>query len=246
MAKTSLYIKRTRSLADEVVQLLSDRIYSGEFASGDKLPTESAIMEMTGVSRTVVREALSRLQASNLVETRHGIGTFVLDASAKSVLQVSQVNLPTLRDVVSIMEVRLSLETEAAGLAALRRTDEHLAVMQQSLHAFKTAIGKPGDSAVNPDMAFHEEIAKATGNHYFVDMLHQLGQAIIPRTRINVVPDDAEKTASYLRKVNREHERILAAIRQQDAEAARAAMRDHLSKSRSRLQRILQQNEPSI
>jgi GntR family transcriptional repressor for pyruvate dehydrogenase complex len=232
-------LKRSRSLADEVVEIVSNRIYDGSYAPGTQLPTESALMGETGVSRTVIREALSRLQASQLVETRHGIGTFVLDASRNSVLQVNRVSLPTLLDVLAIMEVRLSLETEAAGLAALRRTDQHLAVMRKSLNAFKAAIGKPNDNAVNPDVAFHEEIAKATGNRYFIDMLHQLGNAIIPRTRVSAVPSDAKKSDAYLTKVNNEHERILTAIRQQNVDAARTAMRNHLNNSRLRLQRIL-------
>ena len=74
--------RKHRSLAQELVAELSQQIRDGVIKRGDKLPTESAIMQAQGVSRTVVREAISRLQASGLVETRHGIGTFVLDTPA--------------------------------------------------------------------------------------------------------------------------------------------------------------------
>ncbi|HTJ98791.1 MAG TPA: GntR family transcriptional regulator, partial [Bordetella sp.] len=70
--------RRPRSLAQELVESLSTRLRTGEIRPGDKLPTESEIMRAFGVSRTVVREALSRLQASGLVETHHGVGTYAL------------------------------------------------------------------------------------------------------------------------------------------------------------------------
>ena len=76
--------RRGRTLAEEVVQALSEEIRQGQLKPGDKLPTESEVMASFGVSRTVVREALSRLQASGLVETRHGIGTFVLERPAET------------------------------------------------------------------------------------------------------------------------------------------------------------------
>jgi hypothetical protein len=71
--------RRSRSLAHELVEGIGAQIQGQALKPGDKLPTESAIMQAYGVSRTVVREALSRLQAGGLVETRHGIGTFVLE-----------------------------------------------------------------------------------------------------------------------------------------------------------------------
>ena len=76
--------RRHRSLAEDLVTELSRRICSGEIARATKLPTESQVMAEHGVSRTVVREAISRLQASGLVETRHGIGTFVCDIPSPS------------------------------------------------------------------------------------------------------------------------------------------------------------------
>ena len=105
-----------RSLAQELVAELSQRIRDGLIKRGEKLPTESAIMEEQGVSRTVVREVLSRLQAAGLVETRHGIGTFVLDTPSASGFRIDPATIVTLRDVLAILELRISLEVESGGL----------------------------------------------------------------------------------------------------------------------------------
>nr|GFC89790.1 hypothetical protein [Tanacetum cinerariifolium] len=128
--KQSLAAHALTRLAQELVTELSERIRSGALKRGDKLPTESAIMEEQGVSRTVVREAISRLQASGLVETRHGIGTFVLDTPSPSGFRIDPATIVTLRDVLAILELRISLEVESAGLAAQRRSTEQLADMR--------------------------------------------------------------------------------------------------------------------
>lgn len=76
--------KKHRNLAQGVVAYITDSIRDGRLDPGDKLPTESEIMRILGVSRTVVREAISHMQAAGLVETRHGIGTFVLAPPART------------------------------------------------------------------------------------------------------------------------------------------------------------------
>lgn len=95
--------RKRRSLAQELVTVLSEQIRDGQLKRGDKLPTESAIMEAHGVSRTVVREAISRLQAAGQVETRHGIGTFVLDTPSPSGFRIDPATVVTLRDVLAIL-----------------------------------------------------------------------------------------------------------------------------------------------
>jgi GntR family transcriptional repressor for pyruvate dehydrogenase complex len=162
--------RKRRSLAQELVTVLSEQIRDGQLKRGDKLPTESAIMEAHGVSRTVVREAISRLQAAGQVETRHGIGTFVLDTPSPSGFRIDPATVVTLRDVLAILELRISLEVESAGLAALRRSDEQLAAMRAALDALNESAAHAGD-AVASDFAFHLEIALSTGNRYFTDIM---------------------------------------------------------------------------
>lgn len=225
--------QRGRGLAHGLVDDLGEKIRGQLLRPGDKLPTESAIMQAYGVSRTVVREALSMLQASGLVETRHGVGTFVLPQRAASMFQLDASDMATAVDVLAVLELRISLETESAGLAALRCSPEGLRVMREALDEFERNVAQGGDTAAQ-DVRFHLQIAQATGNPYFADILHHLGTNLIPRTRVNAIRN-LERRGDYLARVNREHEEIYAAIARRDPDAARAAMRIHLTNSRERL-----------
>jgi GntR family transcriptional repressor for pyruvate dehydrogenase complex len=225
--------QRGRGLAHGLVDDLGEKIRSQQLRTGDKLPTESAIMQAYGVSRTVVREALSKLQAAGLVETRHGVGTFVLPPRAAGMFRLDANDIATTVDVLAVLELRISLETESAGLASLRRTDEHLLAMREALDAFERNVAAGGET-VGLDFRFHLQIAQATGNPYFADILGHLGTNLIPRTRVNAIRNH-DRRGEYLVRVNREHEEIYAAIARRDPDAARAAMRLHLTNSRERL-----------
>jgi len=225
--------RRVRGLAHGLVDDLGEKIRSQQLRPGDKLPTESAIMQTYGVSRTVVREALSKLQAGGLVETHHGIGTFVLQPRAAGMFRLEASDSATSVDGLAVLELRISLETESAGLAATRRTEEQLAAMRQALDDFEHNVSTAGDT-VAPDFRFHLQIAQATGNPYFADIMSHLGTTIIPRTRISAIRN-IDRGGAYLSRVNREHEEIYAAIARRDPESARAAMRIHLTNSRERL-----------
>jgi GntR family transcriptional repressor for pyruvate dehydrogenase complex len=232
---TDFAVKRPRGLVAEIVDKLAASIRSGQLQPGAKLPTESEIMTRFAVSRTVVREALSRLQASELVRTRHGIGTFVTQPSAPGNFRITCGDLETVADVISVLELRISLEAEAAALAAQRRTGAHLKAMVRALRAFQESIDRDSD-AVPPDFQFHLEVARATGNRHFADLMTHLGAMIIPRARVNTPDGAPEGRLNYLQQVHGEHERIYEAIRAREIEAARTAMRTHLSNSRQRLQ----------
>ena len=242
-SKTS---RGSRSLANLLSEEFSHKIRQGLLNVGDKLPTESELVRCYDVSRTVVREALSKLQAAGLVETRHGIGTFVLPARQNPGPLLNAHELNESVDVLAVLELRISLETEAAGLAAQRRTDAHLQAMADALQAFEHHFSL-GNDTVSHDLAFHLSIAQATGNQYFQDILQHFGMLLIPRNRITSMHTPA-RDPDYLRRVNREHEEIYAAIARQDADSARAAMRIHLTNSRERLrlaQRLSQLSEPA-
>ncbi len=228
--------RRPRSLALALVESIGDRIRAGKLGAGDKLPTEAAIMEEFGVSRTVVREAISKLQAAGLVATRHGIGTFVVGLGDAAPFRIAPEQMATLRDVIAVLELRIGVETEAAVLAAQRRMADDLKRMRGALDGFAQAI-EAGRDAVGPDFQFHLEIARATQNAHFTELMSALGASIIPRARLEAGgPPDPERIA-YLRRVNLEHESIYDAIVAQDVEAARAAMRMHLANSRERRRR---------
>jgi GntR family transcriptional regulator, transcriptional repressor for pyruvate dehydrogenase complex len=229
--------RRPRRLAHDVVDGLTGRIRDGSLATGEKLPTEAEIMEAFGVSRTVVREAISRLQAAGLVETRHGVGTFVVGLGDAASFRIAPGQLETLQDVIAVLELRIGVETESAALAAMRRTPENLQTLRNALKAFMSAV-EEGRDAVGPDFQFHLEIARATQNHHFVDLMATLGGMMIPRARLEPPGPLTPDRQAYLRRVNAEHESIVDAIAHQDPEAARAAMRTHLANSRERRRRL--------
>ncbi|RYF27961.1 MAG: FadR family transcriptional regulator [Comamonadaceae bacterium] len=225
--------RRVRGLANVLVEDFCAQIRDHVLNPGDKLPTESELMRVHEVSRTVVREALSKMQAAGLVETRHGIGTFVLPPRTGGVFRLDPSELAASVDVLAVLELRISLETESAGLAAQRRTDEQLQAMRDALDDFTRNVAQGGDTVAH-DFRFHLHIAQATGNPYFADIMNHLGTTLIPRTRIATIRN-ADPGDAYLHRVNREHEEIFMAIARQDPESARAAMRIHLTNSRERL-----------
>jgi len=233
--------RRARNLAEFVVSYVSEQIASSALKPGDKLPTESQLMVTLSVSRTVIREAISRLQAGKIIETRHGIGSFVLEPPRER-LGIEIVPATTLRDVLSVLELRISLETECAGLAAQRAKPEDLTRMRAALDAID-ATRNNGRDSVEADLQFHISVARATGNQYFVDILTQMGRALIPRNRLDSASIAHAEPSAYLSLVNLEHESILEAINRHDAEGARAAMRMHLSNSRERLRRAAEAAE---
>jgi GntR family transcriptional repressor for pyruvate dehydrogenase complex len=228
--------KKHRNLAQGVVAYIADSIRDGALEPGDKLPTESEIMRILGVSRTVVREAISHMQAANMVETRHGIGTFVLEPQPANTLGIDPNTVVTVRDVLALLELRISLETEAAGLAAIRRSDAQLQQLRHALDSFQASV-RSGGETVPSDLQFHLLVAQASGNRYFHDILSHLGTNIIPRSRLNSAKLAKDDPKVYMDRVINEHEDIYNAIARQDPEAARAAIRTHLSNSRERLRR---------
>jgi GntR family transcriptional repressor for pyruvate dehydrogenase complex len=228
--------KKHRNLAQGVVSYISDSIKDGTLNPGDKLPTESEINRILGVSRTVVREAISHMQASGMIETRHGIGSFVLEPAPVRALGIDPNTVITMRDVLAILELRISLETEAAGLAASRRSEIQLQQLRAALDSFQ-ACARSGSETVQPDVLFHLLIAQSSGNRYFNDILSHLGTNIIPRARVNSAKLAQDEPSAYMERVLHEHEDIFNAIARQDPESARAAMRTHLSNSRERLRR---------
>ena len=236
--------KGSRSLANLLSEEFENKIRQGLLQEGDKLPTETELVRNYDVSRTVVREALSKLQASGLVETKHGIGTFVLPARSTPGMVLSAHELSESVDVLAVLELRISLETEAAGLAATRRQEPHLRAMRTALQAFEQNFAL-GRETVSHDLDFHLSIAKATGNRYFQEILQHFGSMLIPRNRIASIHIPT-RDPDYLKRVNREHEEIFSAIERQDADSVRAAMRIHLTNSRERLrlaQRLAQEQQ---
>lgn len=235
LTRPSLSLQRPQSLSAQLAKDLKERIVCGDLKPGDKLPSEHEMVASYGISRTVVREAVSSLKSAGLVVARQGIGVFVLEPSAAAPFRIDAAELSTVKEVISLLELRISLESEAAALAAIRRSDEQVDKLREALEVMTRGIDAHED-AIDVDFRFHQEIAQATGNRYFMELFDYLGMMAIPRARIGVYKADTDARTAYLQNVNREHHAIFQAIAKRDPEAARAAMRLHLGNSRERLQ----------
>ncbi|CAM8667293.1 FadR Transcriptional regulators [Comamonadaceae bacterium] len=241
----------SKSQPQRVVDSLQARILAGELKPGDRIPPEPLLMQEFSVSRTVVREAMSSLQASGFVKTRHGIGTFVLERPVNGGLLSAPPPELHVKQTLAMLELRISLESEAANLAALRRTEAHLAVMRDALQSYRTNW-QAGKSTVEDDYRFHAEIAAATDNQYFLEVLGNLGNATLrSHSHEGTVTAKSHAAAGQFGEAlpilsdgkeiaQREHEAIFDAIARQDAASAKAAMFMHLSNSRERLRRKIE------
>lgn len=233
-------MRRRETLTDQLTRTLTDRIAAGHYAVGTKLPSEQDMINEFGVSRTVVREAIAKLRARGSVTTMQGVGAFVMQQDVTKGFEIDSASLSAVQEMVAVLELRIALESEAAVLAAQRRTPEQLAAMKEALHEMGAAIAR-GEDAVQADMRFHQSIAEAAGNPHFLKLFNYVGELLIPRARLQAIRLDTVPMPDYLGRVQREHEQICYAIERQDPEAARAALRMHLSESKARLQRSLAQ-----
>ena len=222
----------TTTLAQRVVTGLKERILSGDLAPGSKLPSESELIAAYAVSRTVVREAVTRLRAEGLVETFQGRGSFVLAVPEPTTFRVEASALRTHHDVLAMVDFRIGVESEAAALAAARADAGAASAVGAAMDAFVAAAP---EEAVEADFAFHRAVAAATGNHFYLDLIESLGPMMIllPRTRLGDAYSLTD--AAHVERVRREHENVASAVSAGDPETARAAMRVHLGNTRRRL-----------
>ncbi|KAB2875677.1 MAG: FadR family transcriptional regulator, partial [Bauldia sp.] len=122
-------LRAPRNLTSELASRLSEEIVAGKLAPGTRLPTEHELMRSFGVSRTVVREAIAALRSEGLVETRQGSGAFVAADSRRRPFRIDPEGLESVEQVLDVLELRICIEVEAAGLAAERRSTADIATI---------------------------------------------------------------------------------------------------------------------
>ncbi|THK39012.1 FadR family transcriptional regulator [Ensifer sp. MPMI2T] len=228
-----LKIERKPKLSERVASAIREQVLKGEIPPGQKLPTESRMSEFFGVSRTVVREAIATLAADGLVEPRQGAGVFVKDHPTLAFGSISLEVGNKISHALNVIEVRMGLEIESAGLAALRRNAAQEAQIQEAFFEFDRLLER-GEATGKSDFAFHRAIAAATNNPYYVEVLDALGTRAIPCDIASPWGTDSVLSREYQESLQREHLAILKAISASDPEAARAAMRAHLTASQER------------
>ena len=233
----SLALGPALNRTQELTQRLAAEILSGRLQPGARLPTEQELSLATGVSRTVVREAVAALRADGLVMTRQGLGAFVPADVQRRPFRIDPDGVKSAKDVLQILELRMGLEIEASGLAAERRTSHDLVQIEAALRSIEAEI-EVGGNAVDADFRFHLAIFRSVHNRYFPQFLEFLGNFIIPRQILNIANGSDPDRVRYLRRIQTEHVAIYEAIRGQNTAAARKAARRHLSNSLNRYQEI--------
>ncbi|WOF22235.1 FCD domain-containing protein [Microbacterium betulae] len=215
--------------AEEIARVLADRIVEGIVAPGDRLPSEAKLVAEFGASRTVVREALHRLQSRGLVRTRVGSGSYALTPPVPAAGD-DWLAARSESERAELHAFRIAIESEAAALAARSPSPEEIAAVDDALAAL--AHARLPVETVEADFAFHRAIAVASGNRYLLAALDRMGarSIILPRARIS----DQERDAAEAAAVLAEHRAVAVAVRLADPLAAAAAMRAHLTASTAR------------
>lgn len=223
------------SMADALVARLRQDIGNGTLAPEARLPTEQQLGAALGVSRTVVREAIAALRAEGLVVARQGSGMFVALQDERRPFRIDPEALASLTNVLSLMELRTGLESEAAGLAASRRTVADLRRIDRAMDAYTTASD---EGTAEADFEFHRAVMLATHNPYFEEFLRFLGQFIRPRQSVRAMAVPPGQREAYRARVQAEHQAVRDAVAAGDGNGARAAAQRHLQNSQRRFGKL--------
>jgi GntR family transcriptional repressor for pyruvate dehydrogenase complex len=231
MKPLTLQTVHRQRLSYEVVRQLEDLILSNDLSIGDVLPPERELAARLGVSRNILREAISSMVQKRLLEVRQGSGTYVACPTAEllgdSLTFFVKLNATGFYE---LLETRVALEVQIAELAAIRCTQEDILMMETRLSELELVLGD-ADQYVEADICFHTSLAEAAKN----TVLRLLLNTIRGATRENIrLLTKRHPTATE--EAMKHHRLIIKAIKQHQPEEAREAMRKHLDSVRDDLQ----------
>ncbi|NGN64191.1 FadR family transcriptional regulator [Streptomyces sp. A7024] len=213
-----LHSPRRASLTDQVIAELRNQITSGEWPVGDRIPTEPELVEQLGVARNTVREAVRALANNGLLDIRQGSGTYVVATSELAGVMRRRFAGSRMRDFA---ELRSALESQAARLVAVRRTEQELKRIDALLDRRERAWAA-GDVAafVDADATFHLSVVTASHNEILTEMYADLDAVLRDHLHLEV-------GAELRPEVYMDHGRLVDAIRAQNADAAGAEAAAH-------------------
>lgn len=219
------------SRSEQVCKLIIAAILRGEFAADQKLPTEVDLANRYAVSRTTVREALSRLRSEGIVVSRRGSGSFIQRMPARG--QPSGPQIESIADIEQYYAFRMCVEVGAAELAARMRSEADLATIRAACQALDRAQHS-GGMGVEEDLQLHLAIARASHNAFFVSTIeHALGPI---RQCMELARNLGQaRIAARFEVVQAEHHAIIDAIAAQAPAEASLAMRRHIENARRRI-----------
>ncbi|MEC7376264.1 MAG: FadR/GntR family transcriptional regulator [Pseudomonadota bacterium] len=218
---------RKGSLVETAIESLRGAIEQGVWSIGDRLPVESELSESLGVSRNTVREAVRVLVHVGMLETRQGDGTYVRATrdAGETLRRIAHTRL------ADQLEVRIMLETEAAKLAASRRTDQDLRKMTDALDA-RAKAGAVLPLRIRHDESFHQALVAASHKSALVELYDYFSHAV------SLTIEQTETNADLPEPSQEDHELLLAAVRRRDAAKAEQLARQLLAPSLRALQRL--------
>ncbi|WP_321366392.1 FadR/GntR family transcriptional regulator [uncultured Desulfuromusa sp.] len=225
-------LKRHPTLSDEVAKSISDAIRDRKYQPGERLPNENSLCEMYGVSRPVLREAISMLKYEGLLIPQQGRGVFVSDKGHIPSLRMEAPDFRNKQQVLQILELLLAVEVYYTGLAAEHRSEEQLQAIKKALDELTEAISK-GEVGSEEDLVFHREIVKATNNPYFEAIAHFFEENM--RHAIRTARKHSSQFKIFDMDVIKEHQSIFKAIEEKNVEKAHEAAENHLKNAAIRL-----------
>jgi len=210
-----------RRLPEEIVDQIETLIVNSELRVGDPLPPERELARQLQVSRSALREAIGMLAQKGLVQVRPGSGTYVAQPTATFIADTLHLFLRLNPDLLlDFIESRIAIETETAAMAAERATARSIQALEKTVDDMNVYRDEP-DRYVEGDLAFHIELARATGNQVLVLLITSLRAALRENIRYFVShPEVIERSLRY-------HRQIYEAVAAHQPDAARAAMRLH-------------------
>lgn len=231
-------VQKSRSLTSDLADNLRSQILEGGWRAGTKLPASKEIEAAAGVSRTVVREAVAVLKAEGLVESQQGVGVFVCERKRNKLFSIDEDEFSSLEDAIKILELRMAVEIEMGGMAAVNHSVAQMKEITKRLNAVNKKM-KSGKDGQKEDFEFHMAIAKASGNDYFTRFIEFIGSGVIPARELIVKNDPTQKQQEFYDAICEEHCLIEDAIKSRDASRAKQALASHLGNSRERHSNIV-------
>ena len=218
-------IKKT-NIGEQVFQQMKEMLISGEWRAGEKIPSENELAELFGVSRITVRQALQKLSALGLLDTRVGEGTFVREADLSACLNGL---LPTAYlgawDNKQVIEYRLIIETGSAYLAAQRAKETDILKLEELLAQMEEAAEKKDNHLfAEKDLEFHREVAVISQNSLLIKT-NVILKEILEYAMLEVIDRMEYVGLSY-------HRKLIEAFKSHDAEAARSIMAEHIARNK--------------
>ena len=226
-------LDRAPQLPARIVEAIRREIREGRLKAGDRLPGEQGLADTFKVSRNVVREAIARLRSDGVVQSRQGIGAFVVRETPLPVLRVEPDASSDRAAYTALFELRAMLEVQAAGLSASRGTPAQHAGISAALDRMR-GPEKRADKGVDADLEFHRAVALATGNDYVARVAGYVSEHMRESIMATRRRPDADVDA-IVEVTIAEHLAIHAAILARNAPAARGAMERHIVNAAGRV-----------